>query len=647
MTKESRPSAPSAAIRGVLFPLAPGRLVIASWRLATACLVVAWLVTGAAAAHAGLIIDGGADAYRLTHALRYLEDPERRLAIEDVAGTAHGRFRPVAPGTGDINFGYSHAAYWLALPVRLAAGAPRQWLLEIAYPSLDRVEVYQRHPDGRYERQVAGDLMPFGARPYPHRNLVFPIVLEPEAEQTVYLRVLSAGNLTVPATLWQPQALHRHDQQSYALLSVYYGMLLALLLYNLLLYLAVRDAVFLAYVAFVAAMAVGTASQNGFGNQFLWPDWPAWGNVALPSGMSATGFFGAIFTRVFLGTRRQFPRLDRALLGFVALFAVSALWPVAGSYQIAAILTSLTGLAFSATAVGAGVYCHAKGHPGARYFLIAWTLLLVGVAVLAMRNFGWLPTTLVTTYSMQIGSGLEMLLLSFALADRINLMRREKERASREALAAQQAMVQALVRSEQELEARVAQRTEELADANALLRDKEKELHHLAHHDHLTGLANRLLLDDRLEHAIARCRRSGGGVAVLLVDLDGFKAVNDAHGHDAGDELLIAIAGRLSDSVRETDTVARQGGDEFVVVIEDIPGRAAAERVAEKIVAAVSAPVGLVTGVVQISASIGVALFPEHAGDRERLLRRADAAMYAAKSGGRRGWRMAGTGPDT
>jgi len=597
------------------------------------------------AARGTLTLDGAVASYPLSQVLLFLEDPSHSLTIEEVADpAAAARFQPVRPRAGDINFGYSSSAYWLALPLRLPPGEIEHvhWMLEIAYSSLDRVELYRPRAGGGFDRQVSGDLRPFRERPYPHRHLVFPLELKPGTEQVLYLRVESAGNLTIPATLWQPDALNRNDQHSYALLSLYYGMLLALLLYNLLLFCTVRDPVFLAYVACVASIAIGMASLNGFGNQFLWPDWPAWGNVALPSGMAAAGFFGAIFTRVFLGTRHQFPQLDFVIVAFAAAFAFSALAPAFASYHFAAILTSTVGLTFAATAVGIGFYCHTRGHPGARYFLIAWTLLLTGVAVLALRNFGWLPTTLLTTYSMQIGSALEMLLLSFALADRINVLQREKEQATQAALSAQQEMVKTLVRSEQELESRVAQRTGELEEANALLREKELELQHLAHHDHLTGLANRLLLDDRIEHAIARARRGGVGVGVLLVDIDHFKAINDAHGHDAGDELLIAIAGRLGDCVRETDTVARLGGDEFIVVLEDLPDSAAAAVVAEKVVAAATRPVELASGTAHVSVSVGVAFFPEHANDRARLLKRADAAMYAAKTAGRNCWRMAG-----
>jgi diguanylate cyclase (GGDEF)-like protein len=592
-----------------------------------------------AAALPALAIDA-APAYPLAQHLYYLEDPQHALTVADVAAAPVDRFKPAGPAHGEVNFGYSGSAYWLALPVSVATAAPAQWLLEIASPSLDEIEVYQPRGGGGYTMYKAGDLEPFAARPYIHRNFVFPLYLVPGAH-TVYVRVVSNGTLTIPATLWRPEALRRHDQQTYALLSVYYGMLLALGLYNLLLFFATRDPVFMAYVAFVGSMAVGQCSLNGFGNQFLWPDWPAWGNVALPSGMSATGFFGALFTRAFLETRRRAPALDRLILVMAASFAVSALAPSVASYHFAAIFTSLNGLIFSAVATACGIYCVTKGHAGARYFLIAWTLLLVAVAVMAMRNMGWLPTTTLTNYSMQIGSAVEMLLLSFALADRINTMRRAKERASREALHAKQAMVDALRRSEQDLELRVAERTRALETANARLREKEQQLEYMARHDALTGLPNRTLLDDRVARAVAAAGRRGDVMAILLADLDGFKTINDVYGHATGDQLLAAVASRLKECLRETDTVARYGGDEFVIVLEDLATEHDAADVAEKLVARMHRPFALGSGEARVNVSIGVACFPRDGRSGEQLLNAADMAMYAAKAAGRDGWRSA------
>lgn len=587
-----------------------------------------------------LVVDH-APQYPLAKHLAYLEDPQQRYTVTDVAGIADQRFRPAAPGYGEVNFGYSASAYWLALPLAIAADSPSQWLLEIASPSLDQVEVYQPRAGGGYTVYRAGDLEPFASRPYIHRNLVFPLQLIPGSTETVYIKVVSGGTLTIPATLWQPEALRRHDQRTYALLSIYYGMLLALMLYNMLLYLATRDVVFLAYVAFVLSMAVGQCSLNGFGNQFLWPGAIAWGNIALPFGMSATGFFGALFTRLFLETRRRARRLDRIILAMACAFAVSGLSPLFLSYRFAAISTSINGLVFSAVATAGGVYCLVRRHPGARYFLLAWSLLLAAVGVTAMRNMGWLPTTTLTSYSMQIGSALEMLLLSFALADRINVMRRQKDRANQEALEAKQAMVDTLRRSEQDLELRVIERTHALERANEKLRQKELQLEYMARHDALTGLPNRTLLDDRIARALASASRRGDVCAILLADLDDFKTINDVHGHVVGDQLLAAAAARIKECVRDTDTVARYGGDEFVIVLEDLDTEYDAADVAEQIVSRMHRSFELEGCTVRINISVGVACFPRDGRAAEQLLDRADMAMYAAKASGRDAWRTA------
>ncbi len=567
----------------------------------------------------------------------FLEDATGRLEVGDLTRPPLAdAFRPVT-AQNEINFGYSASVFWLRVKLAPESDAARHWLLEVGYPSLDRVDLFAP-AGGGFVRQSAGDLAPFAGRPFVHRNFVFPLDLAPGAEHTLYLRVASAGSLTMPLALWTPAALHAHDQRLYAAFALYYGMLLALGLYNLLLYLSLRDRTYLAYVAFVASMAVGQASLNGFGNQFAWPDWPAWGNIALPSGFAATGMFGALFTRLFLDTRRNTPRFDKLILALAAGFAGAALAPLVLPYRPTAIVTSLLGIFFSATAVACGLTCLRRGHPGARLFLVAWTLLLVGVGVLGLRNLGWLPTNTLTIYAMQIGSALEMLLLSFALADRIHALRLGREQARAEALSAKQAMVDTLQRSERSLESRVRQRTLELAAANEKLRRSETILRDLAHHDPLTGLANRALLDDRLQQAILRGQRKAQGFALLLVDLDGFKPVNDAYGHAVGDELLKGLAARLAGAVRGIDTVARIGGDEFVVLLEEGGGDdllARALGVGEKIVAALGQPLDIGPHVVTVGASVGIACWPGDGEEPQALLRAADRAMYAAKRAGR------------
>ncbi len=172
------------------------------------------------------------------------------------------------------------------------------------------------------------------------------------------------------------------------------------------------------------------------------------------------------------------------------------------------------------------------------------------------------------------------------------------------------------------------------SDISSLKRSQE-ELEHLAHHDPLTGLPNRLLFRARLEHALQRAVRSGGQLAVLFLDLDGFKHVNDSLGHTAGDSLLQEVAKRLAAPLRREDTVARLGGDEFTVLLEGIHGRKSAARVAETLIRALAEPIRLQGRELFVSASVGISLFPRDGDSVEALLRNADAAMYEAKEGGR------------
>ena len=171
----------------------------------------------------------------------------------------------------------------------------------------------------------------------------------------------------------------------------------------------------------------------------------------------------------------------------------------------------------------------------------------------------------------------------------------------------------------------------------------QDQIAHMAQHDALTGLPTRTLLRDRLQMAMERSQRSKSVMALLMIDLDNFKRVNDLHGHSTGDELLVAVAKRLEDTVRKSDTVARMGGDEFVVLLEDLKSQAHAERVAQKLIDALSVPVHAGGESLPMSASIGLCLYPDGGYDAETLLKNADVAMYYAKSEGRAVYRIFST----
>jgi diguanylate cyclase (GGDEF)-like protein/PAS domain S-box-containing protein len=169
----------------------------------------------------------------------------------------------------------------------------------------------------------------------------------------------------------------------------------------------------------------------------------------------------------------------------------------------------------------------------------------------------------------------------------------------------------------------------------------EAQIQHLAFHDALTGLPNRALLNDRLAVTLAHCRREKSGLALLFLDLDRFKDVNDSLGHNAGDRLLQAVAERLRATVREQDTIARVGGDEFVLLVNGVVSEADARLVAEKVLQTITQPFVIDEKTLLATASVGVSLYPEHGADPEALIRIADNAMYGVKASGRNGFRVA------
>jgi len=172
------------------------------------------------------------------------------------------------------------------------------------------------------------------------------------------------------------------------------------------------------------------------------------------------------------------------------------------------------------------------------------------------------------------------------------------------------------------------------------LHHKDQHIRHQAFHDALTGLPNRSLLQDRLDHAIEIARRETRQLAVMFIDLDRFKVVNDSLGHDVGDSLLVTVTSRLKECMRRSDTIARLGGDEFVVVLSDFAAASEVAEVAEKIVASVMQPLELKGHEVHVGASIGIALYPQDGNDVTSLMKGADTAMYRAKDAGRSTYRF-------
>ena len=404
----------------------------------------------------------------LAGAVDYLEDPSQLLTMRDVSSRREfsERFRRWDGAKGNLNFGYSASAYWLRLCLGRAVDAPADWLLELSYPLLNELEF---HAPGRAP-VLTGAAHPLSSREIADRYFVFRLKLDGKPG-CHYLRVASQEALILPLLAWQPAAYELNQQRELIWHGVYHGGLLALLLYNLLLFLSLRDRRFLLYSLYAATLSVGIFAGNGFSRIFLWPEWPRLDLQAQAIFLGLAAVFSVLFARDFLQTQVQFPRLDAWLrvsaLGFLAN-VLMLLAQLALDFEFRWLLQlNLFNALFSGGVVSmAAVLVLRRGSRSARTFLLAWGALWLGALVATLYVSGWLASNFWTAYALQIGAGFEMLLMSLALAETI---RSERERA----LDFQR---QALESSRQAHELDV-----ELAASRQLARDKSEFLARVSH----------------------------------------------------------------------------------------------------------------------------------------------------------------------
>ncbi|MNZ34930.1 hybrid sensor histidine kinase/response regulator [Pseudomonas alkylphenolica] len=371
----------------------------------------------------------------LGRVMQVFEDRDGNASIAQVSAPSFGEhFR--THQTDVLNAGYSTSVFWIRLDLRytaLPSAAPRSWLLELAYPPLDHLELYLPDSSGTFRlAQRTGDALPYASRQIEQNNYLFELPFSPGQTTTAYLRLHSQGSVQAPLTLWSTEAYLEAQPTRLYVLGLIYGVLLGMLVYNLFIYLSVRDTSYLYYILYIASFGLYQVSVNGAAVAYFWPDSPWWANAATPLFIGASGLFGCQFARSFLQMARHSRAFDGLLKVLMACGGVVMLLSLISSYGIALRLATALALLFTVTIFAAGVYAWRRGLRVARYFIIAWTAFLLGGLVNTLMVLGYLPNVFLTMYASQIGSALEVCLLSLALADRINSMRDQQAQALRD-----------------------------------------------------------------------------------------------------------------------------------------------------------------------------------------------------------------------
>ncbi len=526
-------------------------------------------------------------------AVRLLRDPSGQLDAQ-AALARLAEFR--APTVPHANPGSQHGAVWLYLPLRVPAGHSGQWLLQVDYPSLQRVDAVQI-TGGRMGEPVAmGTLRLRASWPLPGRSPVLPLALAAGQQHAVLLRVETAGGFVTPIRLLRPVAHKLAEERFQAVQGLVMGLVLFLLLYSLTQWLVIRDPMYLDYALANLGLGLVFLVHFGLGPQHLWGDSLWFTRNAAPIAVLA-GVIGIYrFIWRWLGGGDTHRHVLAALRIGAAVDVLVLLGFVSGliEYRAALLMSSFLAPLPMLLALPSAWRRARAGSRQAHYMFMGWACYLAGAVTLTGLVQGWVPANVWTQHAFQVCSVAEMTFFLLVLGVRVRDMR---------------------------VAAEVAQR-------------EHATLQALAHTDPLTGLLNRRGLDLALEAAVQGARPDCV-TAVFLLDLDGFKSVNDRLGHDVGDALLVAVAARLKAMVRTGDAVARVGGDEFVVVVASLPGDEEAARLGQKLLDSIVTPIVAKGHACHVGATIGYALAPLDGSQAASLLKRADAAMYGGKQAGR------------
>ncbi|MDN3637687.1 diguanylate cyclase [Simiduia curdlanivorans] len=486
------------------------------------------------------------------------------------------RLQPLARTAA--NFGFSHSAYWVSLKLHNPKTTDAALMIRQDYPLIDYVDFWDQDLAGVWRATSTGDRRVFDARAVGVRDFLFPVTVPANSDKTVYFRFKSDGPMNIGLSIADTGHTLSRVSGEQLLFGAYYGGFLVLVIYNLILFLAVKDRAYIYYMVYVVSYGLYMSVHNGFAFQYIWPNSPWLANQSLLLLLGVSLLFGLKFSRVVCSTQHWVPRTDRiAVVLQVVTATLLLVTPFLGYQDLIFAYSLLTVLVcFCILLLGSLVLL--RGSVPARYFMVAWATLLVSVLIYMFKQFGFLPHNFVTQNSFQMGSLLEMVLLSLALSARVN------------------------------------------------------EMQKLGYSDALTALANRRHFDEVLPREIDKAKRTKKPLSLIVIDIDNFKAVNDDHGHTSGDEVIEELGRILRKHVRRPTLACRYGGEEFAVLVPNT-GMEQAGVLAERLRCLVKA--SPIKGL-HVTISLGVACCTEDALDSpSALFEAADTALYQAKHEGK------------
>lgn len=473
-----------------------------------------------------ITINDSQTSYQLGGYLYLLEDQEGTLDVPDVL-ESEAEFQVAYADSPNI--GFTSSVYWLALSVQLDSDYPF-WLLDHNYPPMDNILFYALVDGQIVDTQVAGDAVPLQKRGIKGRTSRFRLMAKKGQTVTYLLRFETQSSMVLSLKIWRQDAFDRKESLNQFILGMYFGLMLVMVLYNLFYYASARDRAYLFYVLFVATHALFQSGMLGVASIYLWPNSPGWNSRSMLLFAALALLFSVVFSREFLQMKKRGRFISIGINVLLVLSIINSIFAAFLPYSISIVMTNTGLIVFSGVIFFMAAEILRRGYKPARYYLIAWSALLFAVFIVALKNFGLVPDTPFTSRVLQIGSTVEIILLSLALSDRINILRHEH------------------IKTEQQL--RIAQEKELQTTEEMLYKDR------------LTTLPNRnrLLLDsERIKNP-----------TLFLINIDQFRQINNFYGNSIGDQVILELKQRIIEApTNQPTSLYKLHADEFALIIDD------------------------------------------------------------------------------
>ncbi|GGX48800.1 sensor domain-containing diguanylate cyclase [Saccharospirillum salsuginis] len=530
------------------------------------------------------------------------------------------------------NFSFDRAAYWVRFRVHNPTEEAIRLIFDVAQPLQDYIDAWVLDATGSpIETWHTGDRRPTSQRPFLYRAFAFPFTVEPGQDITFIARFDTHDGLydALPMQLVdQPTFFKQKDRES-LWFGFYYGAIVILLLYNLVVGLVTRERDFLWYSLYLGCFLVWNLAFRGYLALGPLANAPVVNNMAVGFVGSSIFISLIVFTKRFLYLSERMPRTDLLMVVLAIMMVAPMALSLLDYYALVFSIEIPLALVIMMTVLWVGIYQSWKGYRAGKIYLLAWIFLIVAAFAYYGRVYSLVPSTWLTENALNIGSMIEILVLSLALADRISTFK--QQRLDDQAY---------LIAREQEMNQELKQRVEEKTQAFKQLAERYEQE---SITDVLTGLRNRRTFDDIVSQTLRHRDRETPWMCLALIDLDHFKTFNDRYGHPAGDDVLEQLGYLLQGFFQRTDDfVFRLGGEEFGVVFRvDSPDAVTEMMDRFQIALADTESLASLAGAEPLTASIGVACVPAGGSMKPAdLYSHADQLLYQCKEGGRNQYRV-------